>query len=1039
MNEPSKPNPAQACDLQLAQRFLESDHFQLDEPELIAHLDSCSSCRDYLDACAATPEMWDKMAALFQPTDFDHPGTAEFAAATTDQLEQCPIAVRDVLELLTPSENPHHLGRLGIYEVTGVIGVGGMGVVLKAIDPPLERIVAVKVMAPQFATNERARKRFSREAKAAAAVIHPNVIPIHHVSNNEKIPYLVMSYHRGGSLQKRLDQNGPLPIEEVLRIGEQVAAGLVAAHERGIVHRDIKPENLLLEDGVERVAITDFGLARAIDDNTVTQLGTIAGTPMYMSPEQARGEALDQRSDLFSLGSVLYALCAGQPPYVANSSFGVMRRIIDEQPKPLRQIAPEIPDWLEKIINKLMAKDTAQRFQTAREVQLLLQACLAHIQSADRESPQRQQALERIMKSVSIASPATESRSSVSTLPKAQAVDAGTQGRFRNVSTASAGKWTRWAGIAAMVALLTTAAYMFIPGQRNDADDVYKQLRAMLKSGQPNAEAGRLVEQLMRAESGSQYLAFLDEEFGRIAHVHGELPQGVQAVTGLIHGREPDSPQLSFYTIKNGFSGSPTAGCPEHIQVHSIQFLETEERGKRVRLTYYADDVRQNPQHVPTIFDLMPETEYAIEIPLAELLDNQVDWAAVWGNGYPVSPGQWTSHDRQRIRGPWKMAKTQSAGAVKFSAEFFGSEFKIQGKAAGDEFEIRGSYALDPTAQPKSITMEIDGQSVQGTYDLEGDTLSIAILQSDDPRPASFDGDPLSTPEGMHLQRIVQIESEPSDADLFGLLCDKYSMPDKLHELISEAAGIPVKQLDAVLDRPTRNPNPDVIEGYPLTWLVFRLSPRLAEKNNKVLEDFRFKQGVPNLKQLAKTMSPSKSNGYYSAIQPSYIKSVVAKVRGDMLMGECQFDCDLYAGTIEYAVEIDEQLNLKLVEFTLPNYGIRISLNDQGQWERSDFRVEPRSASDEQRKNNDILVKVLLRTLDVYKLQYGDYPSNEQGLAALTTPGPNGQRPLLAPREGFSPINDVWGQPFNYRYSGNADDQPEVWSDGPDRSESNGK
>ena len=194
------------------------------------------------------------------------------------------------------------LGRLGPYEVSGVIGAGGMGIVLKAFDCSLDRTVAIKVMAPHLASSGSARRRFAREAKAAAAVLHPNVIAIHGVAADQALPYLVMPYNRGMSLQKRIDQDGPLPLQETLRIAEQIAAGLAAAHAQGLVHRDIKPANILLEDGVERLAITDFGLARAVDDATMTRSGVIAGTPQYMSPEQARGDSIDHRSDLFSFG-----------------------------------------------------------------------------------------------------------------------------------------------------------------------------------------------------------------------------------------------------------------------------------------------------------------------------------------------------------------------------------------------------------------------------------------------------------------------------------------------------------------------------------------------------------------------------------------------------------------------------------------------------------------------------------------------------------------------------------------------------------------
>jgi serine/threonine protein kinase len=381
MKSPENNSPTAGCDLQRLRDFLNSDHYHLEDPDFLAHLDVCSSCRDYLEAQAGEPECWEQASKLLKTLEFDQASSTEYSAATHGGADASqPVTVKDVLDLLVPSEYPNHLGRLGAYEVTGVIGVGGMGVVLKAIDPSLDRVVAVKVMSPKLAHNENARKRFAREAKAAAAVLHPNVIPIHSVSSGTTLPYLVMSYIRGGSLQKRLDQDGPLPLVEVLRIGSQIAAGLAAAHEQGLIHRDIKPENILLEEGVERVTITDFGLARSVDDNTITQMGSIAGTPQYMSPEQACGEQLDQKSDLFSLGSVLYALCTGRPPYVADSSYGVMRKIIDDYPKPIHEINPAIPEWFAKIIRKLMARDKADRFESAGEVHKLLEACLSHVQ-----------------------------------------------------------------------------------------------------------------------------------------------------------------------------------------------------------------------------------------------------------------------------------------------------------------------------------------------------------------------------------------------------------------------------------------------------------------------------------------------------------------------------------------------------------------------------------------------------------------------------------------------------------------------------------
>ncbi len=210
--------------------------------------------------------------------------------------------------------------------------------------------------------------------------MHPHVLAIHSVNANARLPYLVMPLVTGQSLQQRIDEQGPLEIRDVLRIGLQAAQGLQAAHTQGLVHRDVKPANILLENGVQRVMLTDFGLARAIDDVSLTRSGTIAGTPEYMSPEQARGEAVDHRTDLFSLGSVLYAMCTGRPPFRADTTMGVLRRICDDTPRDLLEINADVPAWLAAMIDKLLSKSREDRFQTADEVARLFEQCLAHLQ-----------------------------------------------------------------------------------------------------------------------------------------------------------------------------------------------------------------------------------------------------------------------------------------------------------------------------------------------------------------------------------------------------------------------------------------------------------------------------------------------------------------------------------------------------------------------------------------------------------------------------------------------------------------------------------
>ena len=283
------------------------------------------------------------------------------------------------LDFLEPSEQPDSLGRIGRYEITEVIGRGGMGVVLKGHDTKLNRVAAIKALAPELAANSTARKRFRRESQAAAAVSHDHVVTIFAIEDSEP-PYLVMEYIDGQSLQQKIDAEGTLDVMEILRIGRQIARGLAAAHEQGLIHRDVKPSNILLQNGVERAKITDFGLARAVDDVDITRTGQITGTPHYMSPEQAQGLKVDTRSDLFSLGCVLYAMCAGRSPFRAENTIAAIRRVCDESPRPIREVNSEIPDWLAEIIDRLLAKSPDERFQSASEVAELLGEHLAHLQ-----------------------------------------------------------------------------------------------------------------------------------------------------------------------------------------------------------------------------------------------------------------------------------------------------------------------------------------------------------------------------------------------------------------------------------------------------------------------------------------------------------------------------------------------------------------------------------------------------------------------------------------------------------------------------------
>jgi len=255
-----------------------------------------------------------------------------------------------------------------------------MGIVLKAYDSELNRPIAVKMLASHLAHVGAARERFAREGRAAAAVVHEHVVAIYNVETSGEIPFLVMQYVPGRSLQSRIDTEGPLAVEEILRIGMQAASGLAAAHAQGLVHRDVKPSNILLEETVERAVLTDFGLARAIDDASLTHTGVLAGTPHYMSPEQATGAAIDHRSDLFSLGAVLYFMATGHPPFRADGALAVLHRICHEPHRPVWQSNNEVPDALSELIDRLLEKKPSRRPLTAGAIAEQLAATLSHVQ-----------------------------------------------------------------------------------------------------------------------------------------------------------------------------------------------------------------------------------------------------------------------------------------------------------------------------------------------------------------------------------------------------------------------------------------------------------------------------------------------------------------------------------------------------------------------------------------------------------------------------------------------------------------------------------
>ena len=275
--------------------------------------------------------------------------------------------------------------RLGPYEIEESIGAGGMGEVYRARDTRLERLVAIKVLPAHLAENSELRQRLEREAKAISSLSHPNICPLYDIGHENGVDYLVMELIEGETLGERLAK-GPLPLEQTLQIGIQIADALEKAHRQGIVHRDLKPGNVMLTSGGTK--LLDFGLAKA-DSTTsgagdeltrtptvsqpLTTAGTVLGTYQYMAPEQLEGKDVDPRTDIFALGAVLYEMATGRRAFSGATQASLIGAIMHERPQPVSAFQPMTPPAFDRVIQTCLAKDAEARWQTAHDVKLQLE------------------------------------------------------------------------------------------------------------------------------------------------------------------------------------------------------------------------------------------------------------------------------------------------------------------------------------------------------------------------------------------------------------------------------------------------------------------------------------------------------------------------------------------------------------------------------------------------------------------------------------------------------------------------------------------
>ncbi len=352
----------------------ESDH-----AALIGHLDRCEACTNRLEQLAADDQFWQVSAKSLRIDD-----QLPVDDTSTDQLSKddavAAIPLSPVLKsLLAPSEDPYSLGRVGRFEILGVVGSGGMGTVLKARDVDIDRIVALKLPATHLMDSPTALERIEREARSAATIRHPSIIEIYQVERWREIPYLVMPYHKGPSLTARLSSDGPMDLLESIRVARQTAEVLAAAHEHGVVHRDVKPGNILLGKGTERAVLTDFGIAKIQSDAQVTATGVIVGTPAFLSPEQASGEEATPQSDLFSLGSVLWSMLAGRPPFVDLPTHTVVAAIGSGKLPKLHDVRTDLPRWAYRLVDWLHQVAPIDRPESSRRCTEVLRSCEQHL------------------------------------------------------------------------------------------------------------------------------------------------------------------------------------------------------------------------------------------------------------------------------------------------------------------------------------------------------------------------------------------------------------------------------------------------------------------------------------------------------------------------------------------------------------------------------------------------------------------------------------------------------------------------------------
>lgn len=339
-----------------------------EEAAITDHIDRCKVCQSTLDEIGACLDATSGMTPHSEPLLDSNELRQRLQKLKEDLPAESRHSVKTFTDLLPWLEPSGEIGRIDEFDLLECVGRGGMGIVFRAHDKSLDRIVAIKVLSPALLADVTAPDRFLREARSAAGVNHPHVVTVHAVSQIRELPYLVMEFVDGESLQERMDREGQLPLPAIITIAKQMAEALAAAHATGVIHRDVKPANVLLDTTTHNAKLTDFGLARVVEGSSLTRSGLLLGTPEFIAPEQVQGAPVDHRADLFSLGSVMYMMCTGFVPFRGPSPMSTMNQVCAGGAKPVKQLNADIPSWLSNLIRSLHATEPQLRPASARSV-----------------------------------------------------------------------------------------------------------------------------------------------------------------------------------------------------------------------------------------------------------------------------------------------------------------------------------------------------------------------------------------------------------------------------------------------------------------------------------------------------------------------------------------------------------------------------------------------------------------------------------------------------------------------------------------------